>query len=82
MTPEDRRTLDTKLLADAIALAIKEVVQDPEFAKGFWRRGFEEITRHSADASSMWVGKRILTIAVTSLLGLCVVWLVKSGAIK
>jgi hypothetical protein len=82
MTPAERKTYDTQLIADAIALAIKDVVKDPEFAKGFWRQGFDELSQHSANASSMWIGKRLLTVAVTSLLGFCVVWLVKSGAIK
>ena len=48
----------------------------------FWRTGFDELTRHSADGASQWVGRRLLTGFIVAVMMACVVWLAKPGWIK
>lgn len=69
-------------IAKAIGTALRETAKDAEFSQAFWRRGFEELTKHSSNGASQWVGKRLLTIAITAVTSAGIIWLVKSGGIK
>ena len=70
------------VLTDSIVLALKRTAEDDEFSKKFWQRGFVELSQHSANGASQWVGKRLLTWMVVAVTSACIVWLVRSGAIK
>ena len=81
-----RRATDHDDLPSAIKSAIKEalteVLKDPNISKAFWKQGYEEFTNHAGNSASQWVGRRILTAAVTFIFGVALVYLVKQGAIK
>jgi hypothetical protein len=83
---EGRERRDTAALQAAITAGvvagIKQITADEQFVKSFWKQGFEELATHSGNGASQWVGKRLLTILITSIAGVCIVWLVKTGAIK
>lgn len=65
-----------------VVAGIKQMLADPEFVKSFWQRGFEELSTHTGNGATQWVGKRLLTIAITAMTTAGIVWLVKTGAIK
>ena len=69
-------------LTSAIVGALKETAKDPEFSKAFWRKGFEELSSHSAAGASEWIGKKLLVWAATAIAASLLVWLVRTGAIK
>lgn len=81
---KERRDTDAlqKAITAGVVAGIKQITEDEKFVNAFWRQGFEELAKHSGNGASQWVGKRLLTILVTSIAGVCIVWLVKTGAIK
>lgn len=83
---EFRERRDTEALQKAITAGvvagIKQITEDEKFVAAFWKQGFEQLAQHSGNGASQWVGKRLLTILITSVAGVCIVWLVKTGAIK
>ena len=77
----DTAALQAAITAGVVA-GIKQITEDDKFVAAFWKQGFEELATHSGNGASQWVGKRLLTILITSIAGGCIVWLVKTGAIK
>lgn len=69
-------------VAAGVVKGLKELTQDPAFVASFWRHGFEELSKHSSNGASQWIGKRLLTILITAVTTAGIVWLVKTGAIK
>lgn len=78
---QDNTALQAAITA-GVAAGIKQITDDPKFVSAFWKQGFDELATHSGNGASQWVGKRLLTILVTAVAGVCIVWLVKTGAIK
>jgi len=80
---ERRNTAELQAaVAAGIVTGLKQLTQDEAFVASFWRHGFEELSKHSSNGASQWIGKRLLTIFVTAVTTAGVVWLVKTGAIK
>ena len=83
---EFREHRDSLVMQQAIAAGVvaglKQITEDEKFVAAFWKQGFEELAKHSGNGASQWLGKRILTILITTIAGGCIVWLVKTGAIK
>lgn len=69
-------------MRDGFLEGVKVLMQDKDFAKSFWQQGYEQLTQHAGNGASQWVGKRILTALVVAVTTACVIWLVKTGAIK
>ncbi len=69
-------------ISDGIAHGLKKVLSDDEVLKLFWSRGFKELTLHSSNTASQWIGKRIATMIVVALFSACLVYLVKNGFVK
>jgi len=69
-------------LEDEVAGAVRAILQDKELIREFWETGFTELSRHTRNEASMWIGKRIMTwlVGVLTLAGIG--WLIRSGAIK
>lgn len=65
-----------------VVAGIQQMSKDEAFIGLFWRHGFEELTKHSSNGASQWIGKRLLTIFITAITTAGIVWLVKTGAIK
>ena len=85
MSPVTERRNNAEMQAAVTAgvvAGLKEMAKDEAFVSGFWRQGFEELTRHSSNGASQWLGKRLLTILITAITTAGIVWLVKTGAIK
>lgn len=77
----DTAALQMAITAGVVA-GIKQITQDETFVASFWRHGFEELSKHSSNGASQWIGKRLLTIFITAVTTAGIVWLVKTGAIK
>ena len=69
-------------VAAGIVTGLKQLTQDEAFVASFWRHGFEELSKHSSNGASQWLGKRLLTILITAVTTAGIVWLVKTGAIR
>ena len=80
MRQEDRRQISPE--AQAFEDALRRVLADDEVVRNFWHRGYRELTEHAGNGASQWVGKRLLTAMVVSVVTAGVVWLVKTGALK
>lgn len=78
LTPQE---LQSAVTAGVVA-GMKQMATDEAFVSNFWRHGFEELSKHSGNGASQWLGKRILTILITTIAGSCIVWLVRTGTIK
>lgn len=72
----------TAAVAAGVKLGFTQAMDDPDVVEKFWQGGYEQLTGHASKASSQWVGKRILTAAVTALLVWGLTYLVKNGVIK
>jgi len=80
---ERRNTAELQAAVTAgVVAGMKQMAQDEAFVSSFWRHGFEELSKHSSNGASQWIGKRLLTIAITAITTAGIVWLVKTGAIK
>ena len=80
---ERRNSIELQAAVTAGVIAgLKQLTQDEAFVASFWRHGFEELSKHSSNGASQWVGKRLLTIFITAVTTAGIVWLVKTGAIK
>lgn len=97
MGDEDRRIADRRAedvdrvanleqmeaaVARGVAAGLATVLKDKELMQSIWHEGYIQLAEHASTGASQWVGKRILTTAAFALLGLLLVWLVKTGAIK
>lgn len=81
--PERRNTADLQAaVAAGVVEGLKKLTQDEAFVSSFWRHGFEELSKHSSNGASQWIGKRLLTIFITAITTAGIVWLVKTGVIK
>jgi len=69
-------------LGEEVAGAVRAILQDKELIREFWETGFTELSRHTRNEASMWIGKRIMTwlVGVLTLAGIG--WLIRSGALK
>lgn len=72
----------TGAVRDGIKAAIMDMADDEKFSEAFWKQGFEQLSNHAGNASSQWVGKRILTALIAAVVTVGIAWLVKSGALK
>lgn len=84
---DDRdRAAELEQVQAAVAQGVKDgfaaVLQDKELMAAIWKQGYLQLAEHASTGASQWVGRRILTTAAFALLGLLLVWLVKTGAIK
>lgn len=77
----DRRVSDAHLKA-TIREIFRELSADSELSQAYWKRGFVEISNHTSNAASQWLGKRILTMFVVAITSAGILWLAKTGAIK
>jgi hypothetical protein len=65
-----------------VVSGVKALAMDNDFVERFWKVGYSHLTTHVGNGTSQWIGKRLLTMFILSVLSACVVWLVRSGAIK
>jgi hypothetical protein len=65
-----------------VIAGFKAIAENEEVMQKFWKGGFDELVKHGSNASTQWVGKRVLTWFAVLTVGLAMTWLVKSGAIK
>jgi hypothetical protein len=65
-----------------VSAGVREAMKDEAMTTDFWRRGFNELAKHSSDGASQWVGKRILTALIVAGLIWGVTWLVQTGRLK
>lgn len=82
MTPPERRSSVREDVRLGVMDGIHSLLADPKVMEQFWHGGYNELVRHGSDNANQWVGKRILTWVVTSLMIAGLIWLVKSGALK
>ena len=73
-------------LQDAVERGIKAglraAMEDKELVSHFWRDGFEELSKRSADGASQWVGRRLMTWLAVAVLAASLAWLARNGSIK
>lgn len=67
---------------EGVHSGFKALMEDSEAVEKFWKGGYTELTKHASDASSQWVGKRILAAVITAVFIWCMSWLVQNGGIK
>jgi len=80
---ERRNSIELQAAVTAgVVAGLKQLTQDETFVASFWRHGFEELSKHSSNGASQWIGKRLLTIFITAVTTAGIVWLVKTGQIK
>lgn len=69
-------------IRDGVVAGMRELLNDDKALAGFWARGYRELTTHTSNNATQWIGRRILTaIAIAAFVG-SVTWLVKSGNLK
>lgn len=79
---EDRRASIRGDVAQGVADGFKLLANDEDVMKAFWARGWKELSEHTTNNTSQWLGKRLMTWFVIAAVSAGVAWLVKSGAIK
>lgn len=48
-------------MAEAMEIAMRKVLSDPEVRADYWKAGWEELSKHATDAGTQWVGRRIVS---------------------
>jgi hypothetical protein len=71
-----------RLMREATAAALRDVMSDQELTKRFWETGYAQLQEHAVRNSSQWVGKKFVTVLVTAIVTAGFIWLVKTGALK
>ena len=77
---EDRRQISPE--AQAFEDALRRVLADDDVVRAFWHRGYRELTEHAGNGASQWLGRRILTTIIVSVVTAGLVWLIKTGSLK
>lgn len=82
--PVDRDLTDAirNEVAAGVVQGLKALADDEDFKQAFWKSGFDELSSHAGNASSQWIGRRILTALIVAITTAGIVWLVKSGGLK
>jgi Asp-tRNA(Asn)/Glu-tRNA(Gln) amidotransferase B subunit len=77
---------DANAIRAAVAAGVHDgmasLLSEPEKVTTFWETGFNEMTKHVATQSSQWIGKRLLTAAITAITVWGITWLVTTGRFK
>jgi hypothetical protein len=55
-------------IAQGICEGARQILQDKELLKGFWQAGFDEGLNHLHKKGTQWIGSKILSWIMTSLL--------------
>jgi hypothetical protein len=71
-----------KATTEGVERALRNVLSDKELTKAFWQHGFDELSAHTQNNASQWIGKRILTALIIAGTTAGIIWLVKTGALK
>ena len=79
---EERRSEIRSEVAAGVTDALVQFLSNEEAVRKFWRKGFDELSNHTAEGASQWLGRRILTWLIAAMTTAGLIWLVKSGAIK
>jgi len=79
---EERRPEIRSEVAAGVTDALVQFLSNEEAVRKFWRKGFDELSSHTAEGASQWIGRRILTWLIAAMTTAGLIWLVKSGAIK
>lgn len=61
---------------------MQSILSDEKLMEEFWRKGYDQLVLHGGNNANQWVGKRILTWLITSIVIAGVVWLLRNGALK
>lgn len=69
-------------VAEGVVKGFKLLLKDKELSTKFWQIGFDELSVRVRNGVSQWIGKRIMTWAISSISIAGLIWLFKSGAIK
>lgn len=78
LTKEDLSALRAEVSAGVVD-GIKTLLADERAIKEFWRGGYTELSEHTSNGATQWVGKRILTWFVTGIFTLAAVYLLTKG---
>jgi hypothetical protein len=69
-------------VSEGVRMGVISLVKDEEFVAKFWRKGYDEVTKHGRDDVSRSIGKRVLTWLAGVALTVGIYIAVKAGAIK
>ena len=61
------------------AAGLKDVLDDKEQTKKFWKSGFDELSEHTSNGASQWVGKRLLTWLIVGAITILATWLLRNN---
>lgn len=78
LTPEDLAALRAEVSAGVVD-GLKTLLSDEKAIKEFWRGGYTELSEHTSNGASQWVGKRVLTWFVTAIFTAAAVYLLTKG---
>lgn len=65
-----------------IQAGLRAAMKDKELITDFWRDGFDELSKHTGNGASQWVGKRILMAVIAAVFVWALTWLVTNGKLK
>lgn len=72
----------TQHIARGVVIGMKELINDKEVMKEFSKVLYDELTGHTINNTSQWIGKRLLTMIVSGVTIAGLVWLIKTGRIQ
>ena len=50
-----------KRIAGAVEQAMRNVLADEEVRKAFWKGGYDELSKHTRETTTQWVGRRMVS---------------------
>ena len=57
-----------KRIAGAVEQAMRNVLADEEVRKAFWKGGYDELSKHTRETTTQWVGRRMVSAFSAALL--------------
>lgn len=71
-----------RAVAAGVRDGFQSLLADKQAVEAFWEGGFEELKKHSTNGASQWVGKRVLTWVITTIVIAGLTWLFTRGGLK
>lgn len=61
-----------------VAGGIRAILDDKEQTKKFWKSGFDELSEHTSNGASQWVGRRFLTWLLVGVVSFAAAYLIRA----
>lgn len=67
---------DKLALADLFEARIRKLASDGAFVRPIWREGYDNLSAHTIDGLSLWVGRKVIMVIIAAVFTATLTWAV------